>query len=341
MGQAEKTFVSYAREDADFVRRLCGDLRVGGALVWVDTLDIGPGEAWDAAIARGLAECGPMLVVLSPESVASQNVLDEVGFALSKGKPVIPVLYRDCEVPYRLNRLQHIDFRNSYEESLQQLLAAMRDPRVSAGRIRPAGHTGSRRLYLGGGALAIAGLAAWAMLGFGPAAVDLKPPVKSGAAVAPTPTPIGQKTPANDTKVASGPRSASKLPFRDAFRSTLVQYITAAPNGFRALGAEEFVDWKPTSILPGAVSCRGSGYPREPVIECTVYKTNSEVEAVNKFEDLIDVVQNALPEWEGDRMNLFVAFFSSKKTPTKVGLDVTARAGQYEVTLSVRPPSRQ
>ena len=92
-----KAFVSYSRDDLDFVLRLCQDLRQAGAAIWLDKLDITPGEEWDLAVERGLAECGRMLVVLSPRSVASQNVLDEVGFALTKKKVVVPVLFQDCE----------------------------------------------------------------------------------------------------------------------------------------------------------------------------------------------------------------------------------------------------
>jgi hypothetical protein len=89
--------------------------------------------------------------------------------------------------------------------------------------------------------------------------------------------------------------------------------------------------------LPGATSCRGSGYPQEPVIECVLYRTESEVEAANKFEDLIELTQATLPGWEGNRMNMFVAYFSSKKVSTHVGLDVAQRGDHFDVLLSVRP----
>ena len=94
MPQSAKAFVSYSRDDAFFVLRLCQDLRAAGAAIWLDKLDIRPGEEWDQAVERGLSECGRMLVVLSPNSVASQNVLDEVGFALAKKKTILPVLFR-------------------------------------------------------------------------------------------------------------------------------------------------------------------------------------------------------------------------------------------------------
>ena len=63
-----------------------------------------------------------MLVILSPVSVNSDNVLDEVSRALRKQKAVIPVLHLDCDIPLRLERHQHIDFRTDYARGLKALL---------------------------------------------------------------------------------------------------------------------------------------------------------------------------------------------------------------------------
>src|SRR5206468_1156628 len=57
-------FLSYAREDAEFVLRLAKDLGAGGAGVWVDQLDIAPGQRWDRAVEDALAKCLQLVVVL-------------------------------------------------------------------------------------------------------------------------------------------------------------------------------------------------------------------------------------------------------------------------------------
>src|ERR1700674_2763151 len=98
---ADKTptaFFSYSREDSDFALRLAHDLRAAGSKVWLDQLDIHPGDRWDRSVEDALAECPRMLVILSPSSIASNNVMDEVSFALEEQKIVIPVLYRDCKI---------------------------------------------------------------------------------------------------------------------------------------------------------------------------------------------------------------------------------------------------
>ena len=126
MADSTTAFVSYSREDLDFVLRLCQDLRAAGAAIWLDKLDITPGEEWDQAVERGLSACGHLLIVLSPQAVASQNVLDEVGFALARKKRVVPVLFKDCEIPFRLARLQYVDARTDYDGALRELLASLR-----------------------------------------------------------------------------------------------------------------------------------------------------------------------------------------------------------------------
>jgi len=114
-------FFSYSREDSEFALRLAADLRAAGASVWIDQLDIGPGQLWDRAVQSALEHCPSVLIILSPASVSSDNVMDEINFALDQKKALIPVLYRDCDVPFRLRRFQHLDFRTEYERMLEEL----------------------------------------------------------------------------------------------------------------------------------------------------------------------------------------------------------------------------
>ena len=118
-------FVSYSRDDSEFARTLAENLKAAGDNVWLDQLDIIPGERWDRAISEALNNCPRLLVVLSPASVDSENVLDEVDFALAHRKAIIPVLLSDCETPLRLRRVQRVDFRTDYARGLKTLLNAL------------------------------------------------------------------------------------------------------------------------------------------------------------------------------------------------------------------------
>lgn len=118
-------FISYSRVDSDLVLRLAKDLRNAGIPIWLDQIDIVAGSRWDQAIETALASCSAIIVALSPESVASVNVMDEVSFALDEKKSVFPVLIKPCKVPFRLRRLQAIDFGPGYDSGIAQLVTAL------------------------------------------------------------------------------------------------------------------------------------------------------------------------------------------------------------------------
>jgi hypothetical protein len=114
-------FFSYSREDSEFALRLAADLKAAGSDVWIDQIDIGPGELWDRKVQSALESCPCLLLILSPASVNSNNVLDEVSYALDKQKTLIPILHRDCDIPFRIRRFQHLDFRTDYDHMLAEL----------------------------------------------------------------------------------------------------------------------------------------------------------------------------------------------------------------------------
>src|SRR5262249_15492114 len=70
-------FTTYARKDKVFAKRLADDLSKSGLQIWMDTRDIPAGNKWDREIQNGLDTSNIMLVLLSPASVASENVTDE------------------------------------------------------------------------------------------------------------------------------------------------------------------------------------------------------------------------------------------------------------------------
>lgn len=118
------TFVSYARPDAPFALRLAADLRAAAVEVWLDQLDIQPGEPWDQAVEQALKRCDSLLVVLSPRAVDSRPVMDEVSYALETNKRIVPVVVERCELPFRLRRLHYTDFTTDYDAALRRVLAA-------------------------------------------------------------------------------------------------------------------------------------------------------------------------------------------------------------------------
>lgn len=112
-------FVSYSREDEGFAMKLAGDLKDANIKVWIDQSELKGGDPWNGEIEKALDACPRTLVVLSPASVRSRNVLNEVGRALRKQNTVIPVLYLDCDIPLQLECSHQVDFRSDYDRGLR------------------------------------------------------------------------------------------------------------------------------------------------------------------------------------------------------------------------------
>jgi hypothetical protein len=130
---AQRYFLSYSRADEKFGLRLAQDLRDQGVAIFVDQWDIRPSEHWDRAIERAVGCCRGLVVIISPRSVASDNVMDEVSFALDNGKSVLPVMIEKCVLPLRITRMHLIDATGGYDKALQQCLAELvRPDRLSA-----------------------------------------------------------------------------------------------------------------------------------------------------------------------------------------------------------------
>lgn len=101
-------FISYSAKDEDFVEPLCQKLKVSGVQLWFAKWDIKPGDSWNKSIDDALEKCAKMLVILSPSSVASEEVQGEYYTFFDEKKPVFPIVYRNCKIPRRLKLIQHM-----------------------------------------------------------------------------------------------------------------------------------------------------------------------------------------------------------------------------------------
>ncbi len=122
---ADTIFVSYARENGDFAWKLVRDLRDAGIATWFDQTSIHPGRPWDIEVEHGLKSCAGLVVVLTPDSVESREVRNEVNLVYEDEKPIIPMLLRECEIPYRWRTLNWIDFTGNYDEGFTRLVVEL------------------------------------------------------------------------------------------------------------------------------------------------------------------------------------------------------------------------
>lgn len=124
--EAATIFICYSRKDSSFAVQLATDLRNYGHNIWIDQLNIKPGLTWDTEVEKALKKATTLIVILSTESVQSDNVQDEIAFAREERKHIIPIQISSCSVPYRLIRLQRIDFIGNYNEGFKNLLGTLK-----------------------------------------------------------------------------------------------------------------------------------------------------------------------------------------------------------------------
>ncbi|MCK6576615.1 MAG: TIR domain-containing protein [Anaerolineae bacterium] len=126
MRLSPQIFISYSRRDSLFAEQIVRFLREAGLVVWWDQ-DITAGRSWQDAIQEELDFSKAMIVIVSPDSMASTYVRSEYGGFLASGKTVIPVMVSDTpQMPPELRARQWIDMRGGVtDQGIERLQAAL------------------------------------------------------------------------------------------------------------------------------------------------------------------------------------------------------------------------
>lgn len=122
-------FISYTSRDKEFVNGLATDLMESGVKVWFAEWEMKPGDSLLKKISDGIKDSSFLFVVLSPNSVSSRWVEQEVRQAIteeiySNKVKVVPILYRKCNIPDYLKDKVYVDFSEGDPEeyNLQKLI---------------------------------------------------------------------------------------------------------------------------------------------------------------------------------------------------------------------------
>ena len=125
-------FLSYAKEDAGFVRNLAARLLQDGVLTWFDEKDLLPGDDWKRKIDDGIEKSDFVLVFLSSVSVSKTGYFQrELKYALDQRqlrpegmRYIIPIIVDGCRPPATLQDTHWLraDESNWYDRLKQALL---------------------------------------------------------------------------------------------------------------------------------------------------------------------------------------------------------------------------
>lgn len=130
-------FLCHSSKDKPFVRRLAYALDANGIKRWLDESELLVGDSLIGKISEAILEMEYLAVILSPDSVSSKWVAQELEIAMSnqlqEGRiKVLPILYRDCDLPPFLVGKLYLDFRDPsrFDVEIIKLLARF-TPRVT------------------------------------------------------------------------------------------------------------------------------------------------------------------------------------------------------------------
>src|SRR5512145_1535591 len=123
MGQV---FISYSRRDTDIVDRIAASMQAAGLEIWLDRHDIRAGNEWRVQIVQAIDTCDAFVLMLSPNSAASENVRKEIDLAQDSQRRLFVIMLEPVKLPaeirYQLAGLQFVDVQLMGLEEASHLL---------------------------------------------------------------------------------------------------------------------------------------------------------------------------------------------------------------------------
>lgn len=123
-------FISYSHANTAMMESIRDSIEANGLTYWVDEKLIPGTPAWHSAIAEAIQTATCVVVLASPESLASRWVKTELDYALEFKKPVLPLLIsgdRKSSIPFVIFSIQHVDLREEYDANIKRAIKAIKN----------------------------------------------------------------------------------------------------------------------------------------------------------------------------------------------------------------------
>lgn len=140
---AKKIFITYDTADAHIARGIAEQLKQSGIQTSLGEWEVQPLESISDKIARDLAASDFLVVLVSPASIHSRWIQDEllpfVGRELNeRAITVIPIRIGDVELPPALSTRQYLDLEPNLPDSIERLIRRVRSaPLIDWVRLKP------------------------------------------------------------------------------------------------------------------------------------------------------------------------------------------------------------
>jgi len=118
-------FISYQRAAEAEARDVHDKLTAAGFTVWQDVHNIRHSARWSQEIDGALRHSARLVLLLTPESMASPEVFNEWFFFYQHRKPLHCLYVAACEVHYQLLPFQYLDWRDPAKRDWARLIAEL------------------------------------------------------------------------------------------------------------------------------------------------------------------------------------------------------------------------
>ena len=127
-----QVFTSYSRRDTEIVDTIVAKLTQAGISVWIDREAIKAGNSWRVQIVQAIDTCHAFVLMLSPNSAASDNVRKEIDLSQDSGRTIFAVMLEPVKLPaeirYQLAGLQFIDIQMlGFDQAADQLIETVKE----------------------------------------------------------------------------------------------------------------------------------------------------------------------------------------------------------------------
>ncbi|MEO8148500.1 MAG: P-loop NTPase fold protein [Bacteroidia bacterium] len=122
-----KIFISYSYKDKNFVLQYIKLLKSSGHEILMDENLVETGQNMQKALMKGIEDADGIVVFITPNSIKSQHVNSEIGFARSyfdnNKKFLIPLVIGGVEVPYIIGDLMYLEIdKLKIEEVVKKII---------------------------------------------------------------------------------------------------------------------------------------------------------------------------------------------------------------------------
>ena len=124
----KQVFLSHSAKDIQFVTSLATVLKRHKVPFWYSKTSIQGAQQWHDEIGKALKKCNWFVLVLTPNSVKSDWVKNELMYALNNKRyknRIVPLLLKPSQfkkLSWTLSSFQHIDFTKKKADGYRQLL---------------------------------------------------------------------------------------------------------------------------------------------------------------------------------------------------------------------------